>query len=125
MRLFCVSNCGPKYGGYYNYQGYVQSDAYAGYNILFGEDSNRINVGCWAHVRRKYMDVIKALGKHAPKGVAHEIIELIAKLYAIESRAVKDGLTHQQLKEQRQLKYLKLKNLKILYINQKQCQIFL
>ncbi len=87
-----------------DYQGYVQSDAYAGYNILFGEDSNRINVGCWAHARRKYMDVIKALGKNAPKGVAHEIIELIAKLYAIESRAVKDGLTHQQLKEQRQLK---------------------
>ena len=40
------------------YQGYVQSDAYAGYNILFGEDNNRINVGYWAHARRKYMDVI-------------------------------------------------------------------
>ena len=105
----CVYKYGSRAGEHVkseleDYQGYVQSDAYAGYDILFGKDSHRINVGCWAHARRKYIDVTKALGKNAPKGVAHEIIELIAKLYAIESRAVKNGLTHQQLKEQRQLK---------------------
>ena len=44
------------------------------------------------------------IGKNSPNGVAHEIIEFIAKLYAIESRAVKDGLKHQQLKAKRQLK---------------------
>ena len=105
----CVYKYGSRAGAHVkseldDYQGYVQSDAYAGYDILFGKDSHRINVGCWAHARRKYMDVIKALGKNAPKGVAHGIVELIAKLYAIESWAVKGSLTNQELKEQRQLK---------------------
>ena len=87
-----------------DYTGYVQSDAYSGYNILFGKDSNRVRVGCWAHARRKYMDVIKAQGKAAPKGVSHEMVELIAKLYAIERKAIKDGRTTHQLKAIRQIK---------------------
>ena len=58
-------------------------------------------VGCWAHARRKYMDVIKALGKNEPNEVEHEIIELITKLYAIKSLAVKEILTNQLPKRRR------------------------
>ena len=85
-----------------DYQGYVQSDAYAGYNILFTPDSNRISVGCWAHARRKFMDVIKALDKDASRGKSHEFIELIGKLYAIEKQARNACLDVDQLKTLRQ-----------------------
>jgi len=41
------------------YQGYVQSDAFSGYNHLDQEEAI-CQLGCWAHVRRKFMDVVKA-----------------------------------------------------------------
>ena len=36
------------------YKGYVQADAYSGYNVLFEPGSPRSEVGCWAHARRKF-----------------------------------------------------------------------
>jgi transposase len=45
-----------------DYQGYVQSDAFAGYNRL--EDKPHIRLmGCWAHARRKFFAVIKVKKK--------------------------------------------------------------
>lgn len=37
-----------------SYRGFVQSDAYAGYDILFRHGNDRIPIGCWAHMRRKF-----------------------------------------------------------------------
>ena len=36
------------------FEGYLQTDAYSGYNDLLKSGSNRTSVGCWAHARRKY-----------------------------------------------------------------------
>ncbi|MCR9260210.1 MAG: IS66 family transposase [Pseudomonadaceae bacterium] len=41
-----------------DYSGYLQSDGYAGYNALLSEP-NITGLGCWAHVRRKFMDAKK------------------------------------------------------------------
>ena len=87
-----------------DYQGFVQTDDFSGYNRLFTSGSNRISVGCWAHARRKFMDVTKALSKNAPKGYVHEFLDLINKLYKIESKARTDGRTAEQLYEIRQIK---------------------
>lgn len=38
------------------YRGFVQSDAYAGYDILFRHGTERIPIGCWSHMRRKFED---------------------------------------------------------------------
>ncbi|WP_162902157.1 IS66 family transposase [Facilibium subflavum] len=86
------------------YKGYVQSDAYNGYNLLFGEDSQRISVGCWAHARRKFVEVIQALDKDAKKkpGVADEMLKTIGKLYAIETDIKAQGFTHKQAAKIRQ-----------------------
>ena len=63
----------------------MQTDTYAGYNGLFIQGSKRISVGCWAHVRRKFMDVIKAQGKKLDKlGYADIIMKKIQQLYEIE-----------------------------------------
>ena len=66
-----------------DFQGILQTDAYSGYNTLRFKE-NVINLGCWAHARRKFAEVIK-ISKSA--GKAHEMIKLIAKLYKIESDA--------------------------------------
>jgi transposase len=65
------------------YRGYLQADAYAGYDAFF-KDSARglIEVGCWAHARRYYH---KALESDQPRmGPA---LLLIAQLYRVEKQA--------------------------------------
>ena len=41
------------------FEGYIQTDGYQGYNFL-ENNKNIIHSGCWAHVRRKFTDVINA-----------------------------------------------------------------
>ena len=72
-----------------DYNGYLQTDDYAGYNTVCAENSIT-QLGCWAHARRKFIDAQKAnssktkkTGKAGKAGVA---INLISKLYAIEKR---------------------------------------
>ena len=56
------------------YSGYIHADGYEGYHKL--PDSITV-VGCWAHLRRKFFDVLKILPKdkqpnsNASKGVAY------------------------------------------------------
>lgn len=74
-----------------NYQGYVQTDGYGGYDFL--KDKNGlIHVGCWAHARRKFMEAIKARKSNKKTsgqkvGSAEIALSYIRKLYALESRA--------------------------------------
>jgi len=65
-----------------DYQGYVQSDAFAGYNRLEGKPHIRL-MGCWAHARRKFFAVIKVKKKirsnrKNPKSLADDALEFIA-----------------------------------------------
>jgi len=62
------------------FRGLLQADAYAGFNHLY-EDGRIQEVACWAHVRRKFYDLLVA--HKSP--VAQEALERIAALYAIES----------------------------------------
>jgi transposase len=76
-----------------NYKGYVQSDGFSGYNAL--EEIDGITLcGCWAHARRKFVDVVKAdkASKKSGKMRSADIaLRYIKKLYAIEKEA--KGLT--------------------------------
>ena len=65
-----------------DYAGYLISDAYAGY-AQFDQSKDIIRLGCWAHVRRRFMDAIKVQPK-GKRGRANEAVELIGKLYRIE-----------------------------------------
>lgn len=44
------------------FRGYLQTDGYAGYLKV---DSGVTHVGCWAHLRRKFVEALKALPKTA------------------------------------------------------------
>jgi transposase len=59
------------------YRGYLQADALAQYEGLYGADIK--HVCCWAHARRKFVTALEGGDERASKAV-----ELIGKLYAIE-----------------------------------------
>ncbi len=64
------------------YRGYLQADAYAGYDALYGDAVKE--VACMAHVRRKFYDVAQS----APTtDSAHEALLFIQALYQLESTA--------------------------------------
>jgi transposase len=58
-----------------DYQGYVHADAYSGYNELFKKEGV-IEVGCWAHARRKFDEAATSRPKEAT-----DILARIARLY--------------------------------------------
>jgi transposase len=72
---------------------------YGGYERLF-TDETITHVACWAHARRKFIELTKS-SKHPP-GVAVTIINLIKKLYEIEKKFKEDGLTSEQIYTRRQ-----------------------
>ena len=75
-----------------DFEGYIQIDGYAGYNVLFQEGSPRIRVGCLAHCLRKFKDFVKTLPKKEQRSTkALVIISLIKKLYDFEDAC--DGLS--------------------------------
>ncbi len=91
------------------YRGYVQTDGYSGYGFLDHRDGI-IHVGCWAHVRRKFMDVLRASGvkniklvKNKLKGLgkAGEALQTIRDLYVIEKEAREKKLSPEQVYEER------------------------
>ena len=80
------------------YRGYVQTDGYTGYNELRGE-AGIVQVGCWAHVRRKFFEVSTA-SKNAVS--AQEAMRYIGRLYAVEHEADRKNVTIEERKVLRQ-----------------------
>ena len=62
-----------------SFRGILQADAYAGYAALY--ERGVTEAACWAHARRKFFDVHAATGSP----LAHEALQRIAALYAIET----------------------------------------
>ena len=63
--------------------GYLQCDAYAGYDDIFARSQGKIiEVACWAHARRKFVEA-----EATSPQLAHEAVARIKALYAIEHEA--------------------------------------
>jgi len=73
-----------------SYRGVVQTDGYAGYNFV-RQNPDLEHAECWAHSRRKFMEVLKAKGKYQKKkaksGHAEQALNYIGQLYGIEQNA--------------------------------------
>jgi transposase len=80
-------------------EGAVQADAYSGYDALFdGEHARCYEVGCWAHVRRGFVEALEAGDVRAAQP-----LDWIQALYQIEEHATREGLAaaqRQQLREE-------------------------
>jgi len=63
-----------------DYTGFIHADGYAGFNPLF-EKLDVTEVACMAHIRRKFVDLVKGSGS----ATAEEAVKKIAELYAIEN----------------------------------------
>ena len=87
------------------YKGYVQTDGYRAYDDL---GKGICYVGCWAHARRYFADVLKACKKTSKmkKGKAGTAILFIKRLYAVEHEAKDQHFTHDQIYNLRQEKAL-------------------
>lgn len=60
-----------------DFKGYLQADAYSGYDRIYSRGV--VEVGCWAHARRKCFDA-----RTSDPGRAHEALARIRALYAVE-----------------------------------------
>ncbi len=89
-----------------DYTGYVQTDGYVGYEFV--DDMPGVkHLGCWAHVRRKFYEAVKAHGnvkKKKKKGNAEAALDYIGRLYAIEQSVADRNFEPIQVYELRQKK---------------------
>lgn len=86
------------------YAGYLQADAYSGYDALF-KDGKVIEVGCWAHARRKFHEARTTDPRHS-----HMALAYIRRLYAVESDAKQaklDDDARRALRQERSVPILK------------------
>jgi transposase len=66
-----------------DYVGYLQADAFSGYHGIYtGSDGQIIEVACWAHARRKFLET-----RLSSPAEASLILEMIRRLYEVEDRA--------------------------------------
>lgn len=78
-------------------KGYLQTDGYAGYNDI-ANNPDIEQLGCWAHVRRKFTDTVKnSKVDDKSKTLASNMILKIRKLYKIE-KDIKDDLPDKKQK---------------------------
>jgi transposase len=63
------------------YRGYLQADAYGGYDGIYAGGAVR-EVACWAHARRKFFEA-----QETDQLRAGQMLLLIRELYAVEDRA--------------------------------------
>ena len=80
-----------------NYRGVVQTDAYSAYDSVIGP--GMIHAGCWAHARRKFHEAHQLDPADA---LAREVLERIARLYAVEAQARAEKLTAVARQQRRQ-----------------------
>ena len=63
------------------YKGYLQADAYAGYDCIYA-GQEVVEVACWAHARRKFFDAMKSDARRSQIALG-----FIRRLYEVEKRA--------------------------------------
>lgn len=85
-----------------NFKGYLQTDGLNFYSRL-EKIAEIILVKCWAHTRRKFVEVVN-LSKGNQAGVAFHVVEQIDLLYEVEKQIKKDKLSIDEAYKLRQEK---------------------
>lgn len=78
------------------YRGAVQTDGYEVYESFENAPGKRM-IGCWAHVRRKFVEALDENRKYASEAIVY-----IGKLYKIEAEMREAGLSAEEVREHRQ-----------------------
>ena len=72
-----------------NFQGLLQTDAYAAYDRVGGPQM--VHAACWSHARRYFVDAVK-LNKQDAASI--RAVELMDKLFAIDAQARNEKMDH-------------------------------
>ncbi len=100
----------PTRGGYHaekfltGFIGYLQTDAYSGYSFA-ATNTFLTQVGCMAHARRKFADIIKIAKTN---GLATKALKFVRALYAVEKTAREKNMTAEERYGYRQEKSAQL-----------------
>lgn len=80
-----------------DYSGYLQADAYGGYDGVYFQSNGAIKeVACWAHARRYWHKA-----REEDPARAHHVLAIVAKLYKVEDAAKeKSAAACQSLREE-------------------------
>ena len=78
------------------YRGAVQTDGYEVYESFENAPGKRM-IGCWAHVRRKFVEALDEDRKHASEAIVN-----ISKLYKLETDRKEAKLKPDAIKERRE-----------------------
>ena len=78
------------------YRGAVQTDGYEVYNSFEYAPGKRM-IGCWAHVRRKFVEALDEDRKYASEAIVY-----ISKLYKLETDMKEAGLEPDAIRERRE-----------------------
>ena len=76
-----------------DFKGHLQTDGYKGYDWV-DRESDIIHLGCMAHARRPFAELVKLAKKTV--GKSHQAVAYFQKLYAIEKIAREGKFTHEQ-----------------------------
>lgn len=95
-----------------DYKGYLQADAFTGYDCVYAS-GDVIEVACWAHARRKFVEASERSPKSALPAVA-----MIKVLYEIEEEA-KEATTEKRYLLRQEKSIPQLKKIKEWLDNQK------
>jgi hypothetical protein len=84
------------------YGGFLHVDGYAGYNEL--ENQGVTLVECWAHVRRKFDEAVKALKKEdRVNAESNTGLNYCNKLFEFERKYDEENLSHEERAKRREL----------------------
>lgn len=76
-----------------DFKGHLQTDGYKGYDWV-DRDPDIIHLGCMAHARRPFAELVKLAKKTV--GKSHQAVAYFQKLYAIEKIAREGKFSHEQ-----------------------------
>lgn len=79
-----------------NWEGILQSDGYQGYDDIGG--SKLVQVGCWAHARRKFVEAVKV---NPGDGAAIQMVTRMDALFLVDRHAREQHLSAQERLAQR------------------------
>lgn len=84
------------------YKGYLVTDGYQVYHSLENERPDELKVaGCWTHLRRKFVEIVKAGKVSASGSTAEEAVSRIATIYHVDNM-MKDKECDERLKHRQQ-----------------------
>ena len=86
-----------------DYKGVIYCDDYSGYDTLKRNNPNIKLQRCWAHVRRRFADIVKALdSKSKNNSIAYKILLEISKMFELEKKYKKQNKNPIEILKQRQ-----------------------